>query len=173
MGSQNSPTGLLRVCCLTFSAIILLSSTILAIAFSQVNSASISLVAYNVIVPPLSIIYLIYYYIQRTLYPDVHGKIANPIPLLFSILMSYSWLINAVFWTYCEIYKADGNVCPLGTRLQVMSIFKVVLSWMIVVVFFTHAVVTAMEILNINKAAQQVGKLRLWRGMEEGREAKL
>jgi hypothetical protein len=184
MGSQNSPTGLL-VRYFTFFAILWLSSIILTIAFSQAilsvltseaTSASISpavvrasisivfadgaLLAYSVILPLFSLIYLTIC-ILRTSSPDIHGTIANPIVLLFSILMSYGWLINTGFWTLCEIYEADGKVCPIKTRRLVMSTPKVVLSCFNTVAFFTHTVVTAMEILNINKTAQQARKARL------------
>jgi hypothetical protein len=175
MGSQNSPTWLLWVRLSTFVTIQLLSPIILAIASSQaIESASISVVsadgallAYSVIVPLFSLFYLIFYHILRTLSPDVHNTIANSTLLLFSILMIYGWLINTMIWTHCEIkdgaeiYKdgAEDKVCPLRTRR--MSTFKVVFGWAVMAVFLTHTVVTAKEILNNNKAAQQADKAKL------------
>jgi hypothetical protein len=186
MASQNLPTWFLCVRCLTFSAISWLSSIIPIIAFAQailsvstseaastsisqpVASASISMVfadrpllADSITLPLFSLLYLTFYDVQRTLSPNVYGTIANPIPLLFSILMSYGWLINVAFWTHCEIYKAGGKVCPPRIRLQEMSTAKVFCGWMITVVFFIHTVVTAMEILDINRTAQLAGKARL------------
>lgn len=75
--------------------------------------------------------------------------------------MIYGWFINAGFWTHCEIYKTNGKICPLRTRCQVMSTWKVAFSWMITVVYFAYTVVTAMEILNIKKRAQLASKARL------------
>jgi hypothetical protein len=48
-----------------------------------------------------------------------------------------------------------------GPRHQVMSTSKVAIGWAITVVCFVHAVVTAMEVLNINRTAQLAGKARL------------
>ena len=120
-----------------------------------------ALLAYSVTLPLFSQSYLTFYDARRTLSPDVYGKVANPIPLLFSILMSYGWLINAAFWTHCEIHEVGGKVCPPGIRRQEMSTTKVFCGWMITVVFFIHTVVTAMEILDINRTAQLAGKARL------------
>jgi hypothetical protein len=186
MASQNSLTWLLGVRCFTFSAISWLSSLILAVAFSQatlsvliseaastsisqaVMSASISiafvdgtLLAYSVILPLFSQFHLTLHDVVHTLFPDVHGKVANPIPLLFSIFMSFGWFINTVFWTHCEIYRPNGKVCPLRTRHQVMSTVKVAFGWMITIIYFAHTVFTAMGILNINGTAQLAGKARL------------
>src|SRR4051794_33582630 len=72
----------------------------------------------------------------------------------FSILMSQGWFTNTGFWTYCEIYDTNDKVCPIRTRHQVMSTSKVAIGWAITVVCFVHVVVTAMEVLNINKTAQ-------------------
>jgi hypothetical protein len=115
----------------------------------------------SVTLPLLSQFYLTFHDVLRTLSPDVHGTFANPIPLLFSLFMSHGWLINTVFWTYCEIYDTNGRMCPLRTGHQVMSTLKVAFGWMITVVCFAHTVATAMEILNINKTAQLAGKARL------------
>jgi len=186
MASQNSLTWLPGVRCFTFPAISWLSSIILAIAFSQavlsvliseaasasvsqtIVNASISmtfvngaLLAYSVTLPLFSQLYLTIHYVLRTLSPDVLGVFTNPIRLLFPILMSHGWLINTVFWTHCEIYKTNGKICPLRTRCQMMSAFKVAFGWMITVICFAYTVVTAMEILHINKTAQLAGKARL------------
>jgi hypothetical protein len=186
MALQNSLIWPLGVRCFAFSAISWLSSITLTIAFSQailsvliseaasasisqaIISASISMVfadkallAYSVTLPLFSQFYLTFHDVLRTLSPDVCGTIANPILLLFSILMSHGWFINTVFWTHCEIYKANGKVCPLRTRHQVMSALKVAFSWMITAVCIAHTVVTAMKILKINKTAQLAGKARL------------
>jgi hypothetical protein len=93
--------------------------------------------------------------------PDIPGIFANSIRLRFSVLMSYGWLINMAFWTYCEISKTNGKICPLKTRCQTMSALKVAFGWMITVIYFAYSVVTAMEILNIKKTAQLAGKARL------------
>jgi hypothetical protein len=120
-----------------------------------------ALLAYSVTLPLFSQFYLTFHDVLCTLSPDVYGAIANPILLLFSILMSHGWFINTVFWTHCEIYEANGKVCPLRTRHQVMSTLKVAFGWTITIVCFARVVITAMEILNINKTAQLAGKARL------------
>src|SRR5271156_2990912 len=96
------------------SILSVLTSEAASTSISQpIVSASISMVfadgallAYSVTLPLFSQSYLTFYDARRTLSPDVYGKVANPIPLLFSILMSYGWLINLAFWTRCEISEA-------------------------------------------------------------------
>lgn len=120
-----------------------------------------ALLAYSITLPLFSQFYLTFHDVLRTLSPDVHGTLANPIPLILCLLMSYGWFINLLFWTYCEIYDTNDEICPLRTGHQVMSTSKVVFGWMITIVCFTHTIFTGMEILNINKTVQPAGKARL------------
>jgi hypothetical protein len=117
--------------------------------------------AYSIIPPLFSQLYLTFHNVLRTLSPDVHGTLANPIPLLLCLLMSYGWLMNMLFWTCCEIYDTNDEICPLGAGHQVMSTSKVAFGWMIMIVCFTHTILIGMEILNINKTVQAAGKARL------------
>jgi hypothetical protein len=120
-----------------------------------------ALLAYSVTLPLFSQFYLTFHDVLRTLSPDIPGIFANSIRLRFSVLMSYGWFINMVFWTHCEISKTTGKICPLRTRYQMMSALKVAFGWMVTVIYFAYSVVTAMEILNIKKTAQLAGKARL------------
>src|SRR5207248_2479639 len=120
-----------------------------------------ALLAYSVTLPLFSQLYHTFHDVLRTLSPDVLGIFANSIRLRISVLMGYGWFINMVFWTYCEISKTNGKICPLRTRCQMMSALKVAFGWMITVIYFAYSVVTAMEILNIKKTAQLAVKARL------------
>jgi hypothetical protein len=169
MASQNSPTWLLGVRYFTSSSISWLSSIIFAIAFSQaIVSTSISMVfadgallAYSITLPLFSQFYLTLDDVLRTLSPNVYGALANPTPFLFSLLLHHGWFTNMLFWAHCEIYDTTDGICPLKTGHQVMSTLKVAFGWIITVVCFAHAVVIAMETLNVNKTAQPAGKARL------------
>jgi hypothetical protein len=75
-----------------------------------------ALLAYSITLPLFSQFYLTFHDVLRTLSPDVHDTLANPIPLLFSLLMSYGWFINMLFWTHCEIYDTNDGMCPAQDR---------------------------------------------------------
>ena len=69
---------------------VLISEAASAPISQAIMSASISMVfadgallAYSVTLPLVSQLYLTFHNVLPTLSPDVHGKVANPIPLLF------------------------------------------------------------------------------------------
>jgi hypothetical protein len=141
----------------TLSAISLVSLSILLAAFCQaITSPSIpavfALLLYTIVLPLSSQLYLSIEYLLGPSQTDTHGNLTNNIVLALSFLMTQGWIVNTAFWTDCEIYEKNRKWCPFKTRRESVSTAKVVLSYMITVVFIARTATAALEVLNNSKA---------------------